>query len=94
MKRFQLFHPDEVKPIDRGKGIKSIPLIGSETGSEILLTGMSIMPPGTEIPLHTHNRDECIVMLEGKAICEVEGQRQEVAPFDTTFVAAGVPIAS
>jgi putative monooxygenase len=91
MERFQFFHPDDMKPIDRGKGIKSIPLVGSQTGSEILLTGMTIFPPGAAIPLHTHNTDECIVMLEGRAICEVDGQKQEVAPFDTTFAAAGVP---
>ncbi len=90
MKSGHVLHPQEITPIDRGKGIRSIPLVGPQVDSETLLTGISSFPPGTEIALHTHNRDECVVVLEGQGFCEVGGSRHEVKPFDTTFAPAGV----
>lgn len=87
----RIFHLGEITPIDRGKGVRSIPLVGSGTGAKTLLTGMSVFPPGTEIPFHTHNTEECIVLLEGHAVCEVNGTRHQLIPFDTTFVTEGTP---
>lgn len=91
MSDFLFIRPGDVTPVDRGKGVKSIPLVGKAAGAQVLSTGMSIFPPGTRIPLHFHNTEECIVLLEGRGICEVGGERREVVPLDTTFVAAEVP---
>ena len=87
----QILRFDEITPIDRGHGIRSTPLVGEQTGSTVLMTGTSLFPPGTAIPLHTHNSDECIVLLEGRTICEVDGQRHELLPYDTAFIPAGIP---
>ncbi len=87
----QIVRFDEITPIDRGNGIRSTPLVGEQTGSTVLLTGMTLFPPGAAIPLHTHNSDECIVLLEGRTICEVDGERHEMSPYDTAFIPAGLP---
>jgi quercetin dioxygenase-like cupin family protein len=87
----RIFRLKDLPPVERGRGIKSIPLAGPETGSSVLLQGQTIFPPGGAIALHTHSSDECIVVLEGRAACEVNGERHELEPFDGTFVEAGVP---
>ena len=87
----RIFRLKDLPPVERGRGIKSIPLAGPETGSSVLLQGQTIFPPGGAIALHTHSSDECIVILEGRAACELNDERHELEPFDTTFVEAGVP---
>ena len=87
----RIFRVKELPLVERGQGIRSIPLAGAATGSSILLQGQTIFPPGGAIALHTHSSDECVVILEGRAACDVDGERQELEPFDATFVAAGVP---
>jgi quercetin dioxygenase-like cupin family protein len=54
-------------------------------------TGISSYPPGTGAPLHTHNCDEHVILLEGSAEVEVDGQVTPLAPHDSTYVTAGVP---
>ena len=86
-----VFQMKNITPIERGNGIRSIPLAGASTGAQNIATGMSIFPPGTAIPLHTHSSEEAVVLLEGKAVCEVNGQRYDLVPYDATYVPAGVP---
>ena len=91
MATVRIFHSDELPTVDRGNGVRSIPLTGEDTPSKVLLQGQTIIPPGGAIAPHTHSSDECIVILEGRAICEVNDERHELKPFDATFVEAGVP---
>jgi len=86
----RIFSVAEITPIDRGNGIRSIPLVGEETGSERLLTGYTIVPPGGKIPFHTHSSEECIVVLEGDAAVDVDGRRTRLRPLDATYVSGGV----
>lgn len=77
--------------IDRGSGIRSIPLVGGDTGAERLLAGVTVLPPGASIPLHTHSSEEFILILEGDAMCELEEESHRLAPLDATYVPAGIP---
>ena len=85
-----IFRVNEMDVLDRGNGIRSIPLAGEESGSTVLLQGQTIFPPGGAIELHTHSSDECVVILAGEAVCEVNGEQHALKPFDATFVRAGV----
>lgn len=87
----RIFRLADIIPVERGNGILSLPLAGADTGSERLLTGMTVLPVGGEVPLHTHSAEECIVVLEGEAACDVQGQRHLLRPFESTYVAAGIP---
>ncbi len=86
----RVFKIAEQKPVDRGSGIRSIPLAGAHCGSSTVSTGITIFPPGGAIKLHVHNTDESVTLLEGQGECEVDGKRTRVEPFDTTYVPAGV----
>ena len=88
----QVLHPADIAPFDRGTGVKTLPLIGkwSTTGNKVT-TGITIFGPGTQIPLHTHNVEETVMVLEGEATAVVGDDRFDLVAEDVTWVPSGVP---
>jgi quercetin dioxygenase-like cupin family protein len=82
---------DSLPVVDRGNGIQTIPLVTKEMGAKHITTGVTRFPAGAKVPLHSHNCDEQVTILEGEAEAEVDGQRHRLRPFDTTFVPADKP---
>jgi len=82
---------DSLPVVERGNGIQTVPLVTKEIGAKHITTGLTRFPAGTKVPLHSHNCDEQVTILEGEAEAEVDGQRHRVRPFDTTFVPADKP---
>jgi HTH-type transcriptional regulator, repressor for puuD len=99
-------HPDGERPagqpmvlragdrerFDRGAGVVTLPYAGkwNAQGNRVT-TGITAFAPGTGIPLHTHNVEESVLVLEGEATAELDGDRHELAAGDATWVPAGVP---
>ena len=81
----------DVAVIDRGSGIRTTPLVtrASVEGGRIV-SGISSYPRGEGAPLHTHNCDEQVTLLEGAGEVEVEGTRTALRPYDSTYIKAGV----
>jgi putative monooxygenase len=73
---------------ERGKGIQTVVFSCKEIGARIT-SGVTRFPPGTGIPLHTHNCDEQTTVLEGDAEVEIDGKRQRLGPWDTAFIPEG-----
>ena len=90
-KRYRLFKIKEMKPLDRGPGLKGWPLITEDVGSEHLTTGITEFQPGANLAMHIHNCEEQVTMLEGDATVIIDGASYEVSAPDTTFIPAGVP---
>jgi HTH-type transcriptional regulator, repressor for puuD len=88
----KILHPDAIEVFDRGSGVKTIPLVGKWNceGNKVT-TGMTIFSPGTAIPLHTHNVEETVMVLEGEATAVVGDERFDLVAEDVTWVPAGVP---
>src|ERR1700682_2723144 len=82
---------DELDWHDGATGVKSRVLVSRQVGSENLTNGVTVFPPGAKIAVHWHNCDESVVILEGHAVCEIDGKQHELGPLDTTFVPASVP---
>lgn len=87
----RILRPSELPVINRATGVLSQPLVLPERGSRSLTMGLSTFQPGSIIPLHTHNVEEAITILEGEAIAIIDGKEHTVRPYDTTFVPPGVP---
>jgi HTH-type transcriptional regulator, repressor for puuD len=51
---------------------------------------MTVFAPATAIPLHTHNVDEAVVVLEGLATALVGEDTFELSAGDATWAAADV----
>ena len=83
----------EITPLDRGGGVRTLPLVtrGTITEDNAITTGISTYPPGTGAPLHLHNCDEHVTLLDGDAEVEIDGSVTRLSRYDTTYVAAGIP---
>ena len=91
MTKAHILKIDSLPLIDRGNGIQTIPLVTKEIGSKQMTTGLTRFPAGAKVPLHSHNCDEQVTILEGEAEVEIDGQRHRVHPYDTTLVPANRP---
>ncbi|MEP9377468.1 cupin domain-containing protein [Aquabacter sp. CN5-332] len=86
-----ILRPSEIPARERGGGAKTIPLVTRKTGARDFINGITIFEPNAAIPLHSHNCDESVMLLEGHAIAEIDGVQHEVEPGDTTFIPANLP---
>jgi putative monooxygenase len=86
-----VLRPAELTAFSRGGGASTIPLVTKARGAEVFLNGMTQFEPGAGIPLHTHNCPESVVILQGSAIVEIDGEEHRLSTWDTTYVDAGVP---
>ena len=81
---------DRVPVLNRGSGITTVPLITRDSDSTArITTGISTYPAGTGAPLHVHNCDEQVTILEGEAEVEVDGTVTPLGRYDTTYIPAG-----
>jgi len=81
-----------ITAIDRGGGVVTLPYVGRwNMGAGRLTTGETRFAPGTALPLHHHNVEEQVVVLEGTAEVELGGRRHRLGQGDATWAAAGVP---
>src|SRR2546428_495959 len=79
----RVLRPAELPTINRAKGVVTQPLVLAERGSRSLTMGISTFQPGAVIPLHTHNVEEAITILEGEAVAIIDGQESRCRPYDT-----------
>jgi quercetin dioxygenase-like cupin family protein len=86
-----LISPRDVAVKDRGNGIRTVPLVTARTGSVRMLNGVTTLEPGSAVPKHFHNCEECVLILSGKALAHVDGVEREISPGDVSWIPIGVP---
>ena len=86
-----VLRPSEIPARQRGGGAKTIPLVTRRTGSTSFINGITIFEPGAAIPLHSHNCEESVMLLEGQAIAEIDGVEYPITAGDITFIPANLP---
>ncbi|MET9384436.1 cupin domain-containing protein [Streptomyces sp. NPDC002928] len=79
--------------LDRGGSVVTTPLITtpSASGENRITSGMSVYPVGSGAPLHSHNCDEHVTILEGEAEVWVDGEVTKLEQFDTTYIPSPIP---
>jgi quercetin dioxygenase-like cupin family protein/quinol monooxygenase YgiN len=87
----RILRPDELPAIDRGNGARTTPLVTTPVGATSFLNGITTFEPGAAIGHHTHNCVESVMIIEGDAIVEIDGEETRLRVHDTTFVPANVP---
>jgi quercetin dioxygenase-like cupin family protein len=86
-----LLHPDAIGVIDRGAGVKTVPLVGKwNCEHNVVTSGLTVFEPGKGIPLHYHNVEETVMVLEGVATVVMGDETFEARAGDVTWVPAGV----
>lgn len=82
-----------VPPLDRGGSVVTTPLITTPSagGENLITSGMSVYPVGSGAPLHSHNCDEHVTILEGEAEVVAGGEVTKLEQLDTTYVPSPIP---
>ena len=87
-----LVTPGEVDPFDRGNGVVTLPYVGRwNCETNRVTTGQTQFAVGTGLPLHSHNVEESVLVLEGEATAEIGDERFDLVAGDATWVPAGIP---
>jgi len=86
-----ILRPSTMVPHDRGGGASTIPLVTRARGATSFMSGITQFAPGAAIPLHFHNCEESVFLIDGAAIAEIDGVEHPVAAGDVSFIPAGVP---
>ncbi|WP_433360436.1 cupin domain-containing protein [Actinoplanes sp. CA-142083] len=83
----------DVKVLDRGGAIATTPLVTTTAagGENKITSGISVYPPGTGAPMHSHNCDEHVTILDGHAEVLVEGTVTRLSQYDTTYIPSPIP---
>lgn len=86
-----VFRHTELPAKDRGAGARTTPFVTAARGATTYLNGMTQFDPGAQIGHHTHNVAESVMVIQGRAIVDIDGVRTELDTFNTTFVPANIP---
>ncbi|WP_426153070.1 cupin domain-containing protein [Pseudomonas sp. DC3000-4b1] len=86
-----LLKPEAIAKHDRGGGAATTPLVTKGLGATGFITGFTEFKGGAKIPFHYHNCEETVMLIEGHAWFDIDGESFEVKPQDVTFIPAGVP---
>jgi putative monooxygenase len=86
-----IIRPSQLAARERGGGVRTIPLVTRAHGATVFINGITSFDPGAAVSLHFHNCEESVVILEGRAIVDVDGTEFEMGPHDTTFLPANIP---
>ncbi|MBN9602442.1 MAG: cupin domain-containing protein [Afipia felis] len=86
-----ILRPDELPSVDRGGGNRTIPLVTRATGSDQMLTGMTMIGPGSAIPWHFHNCEETVLVLEGEGFAEIGEDVHPVRARDVSWIPRNMP---
>lgn len=66
-------------------------LFARRYGSDGICGGHGRFLSGASLPCHTHDYDESITIMKGRAVCLVQGRRYELSDCDTAFIPRGLP---
>ena len=77
---------NKLKGIKGRIGVSSVSFDGKEIGVDYMQ-----MQPGSAFPLHIHNGDHILYVVEGEGIAEVNGKDHLLTKGDTIYVPANEP---
>ncbi len=85
-----LLKPETLPRHERGGGASTTPLVTRAVGSTSFITGYTSFSGGAEIAFHSHDCEESVVLMEGRAALEIDGLAYELRPHEATFIPAGI----
>ena len=89
MSETKILRIEDLTVYARGDGVETILIAGRDVCGSRITTGLTSLPPGKEVPVHQHNCDEQVTLIEGTAVVEIAGKCTPVKVMDTTYIKAG-----
>ena len=81
----------EAETYELSEGAQFRDLFARRFGAMGICGGYGRFQPGASLPCHVHEYDESITIIEGEAVCLVQGNRYRLSGCDTAFVPQGRP---
>lgn len=85
-----ILRPGLLKTYERTGGAHTTPLVSPALGAKVFITGITSFEPNAAIAFHSHNCEESVVLLEGKAALDIEGCEHVLQTLDTTWIPPNV----
>ena len=82
--------PEALPSHDRDGGARTISLVNPSVGTTSFITGYTSFGGGAEIAFDSHNVQECVVLMEGHAILDIDGLAIPLKAHDVTFIPPNV----
>lgn len=77
--------------IRRCDGIENYVIAGPKQQATSIKSGITRMSPGTSVPLHSHNCEEVVTILEGSLDVVLGNQEFTCGKYDSYFIGSNVP---
>lgn len=85
-----VLRPSALPVHERGGGARTTALVGPSIGASAFINGITSFGPGGAIPFHSHNCEESVMLLEGEAVLDIDGEEIRMQPLDTTWIPPNV----
>jgi quercetin dioxygenase-like cupin family protein len=89
MSETRIMKIDDLPVHARGDGVETTLMAAKHVCGSRITTGLTSFPPDREVPVHQHNCDEQVTLIEGEGVVEIEGEVTPVNIMDTTYIKAG-----
>jgi quercetin dioxygenase-like cupin family protein len=81
----------EVPKISRGRGIVNHLIASKKIGASKIHSGITIIPPKTSVPAHSHNTEEQVTILKGTLKIILNGGKEvNCNRYDSTFITSNI----
>jgi quercetin dioxygenase-like cupin family protein len=85
-----ILRPELLRTYQRTGGAQTTPLVSASVGAKVFINGITSFEPNGALPFHSHNCEESVVLLEGKAALDIGGCEHVLQVLDTTWIPPNV----
>ena len=84
-------HFSKIPKISRGNGIVNHLIASKNIGASKIHSGITVIPPQTSVPAHSHNTEEQVTILKGTLKIILNGEKEvNCNRYDSTFITSNI----
>ena len=81
----------KIPKISRGNGIVNHLIASKNIGASKIHSGITVIPPQTSVPAHSHNTEEQVTILKGTLKIILNGGKEvDCNVYDSTFITSNI----
>ena len=80
---------DSVEHQERRPGVVLSSLVDADTGATQISSGVAEFAVGASAPLHYHDAEESVIVIEGEGLMVIDGKEHIVHPNAAAFISPG-----
>ena len=80
---------DSVEGQNKRPGVVLTSLVDGDTGATKISSGVAEFAVGAKAPMHYHDAEESVIVVEGEGLMVINGEEHIVTPNDAAFISPG-----